>query len=188
MEDLIAQLSEDVDMAIDKVQYMESISDALQASLEKSTNTFAKELSTNINNVDTSISSRIDTLEDRYNHQLGDMSSSLNSKIDRVSRTQEEFAQDLKDTTDRRINAINDQMAFSVQKVVLHKYDAFEHQTGKLSFTMVLLDRFNSGIMMTSINGRDQSYTYSKYIKNGKSELEMSPDEQDALNMLINNK
>ena len=85
----------------------------------------------------------------------------------------------------RNINILNDQLSFSIQKVGFNKYDAFDNQTGNLSFTIVLLDRFSNGIMITSINGREENYNYSKAIKKGEPEQEMSPEEEVALNMAL---
>lgn len=188
IEELLIELSQDVDEAIDKVEYFEDISNELQDNLDKSTSNFVQELNSRISHVDSSISSRISGIESKYNSELDRINETFDGKIDHLEKSQSTFKTDFSKTTDKKLKNISEQLAFAVQKVALHKYNAFEHQTGHLSFTIVLLDRFNNGIMMTSINGRDQSYTYSKYIKNGQSEVEMSKDEQEALDMALDKK
>lgn len=84
--------------------------------------------------------------------------------------------------------ALDDNIALAIQYVSLYKYNALQNQSGDLSFTMVLLDRMYNGYMLTSINARDASYTYSKEIKNGKSLVAISPEEAKALDMVVKTK
>ncbi|MFM1514874.1 DUF4446 family protein [Helcococcus ovis] len=114
-----------------------------------------------------------------------DLSEKQNREIEQLQNEYIEFRDNLNEEYSKQIKYLNEKLSFSMQKHILHKYDAFENQTGKLSFTFILLDQFNNGIMITSINGRESSYTYSKYIKNGNPDAECSADEFDALNMLL---
>lgn len=187
-EELLGELSEDVDMAFDKVEELENLSRKLEDNLDKSTNGFAKDFNTSINEVSNDISSRISSLDARYKNELDDIKERMDKSFDSLNKAQEDFENEIGQNTDKRLKTINENLAFAIQKVVLHKYDAFENQTGKLSFTMVLLDRFNNGIMLTSINARESSYNYTKHIQDGKSDIEMSRDEQIALDKALNNK
>lgn len=181
MEELLGELSYSVQTAEEKVENMERITRGLQHHLDESTSNFVKELDQSIGKVDTNLSSRINRIESEYSSKINSLDSDLNGKIEMMMQNQSKFESSLTDTTERRINTISDNQAFAIQKVNLYKYDAFDNQTGRLSFTLVLLDKFDNGLMITSINGRDSSYTYSKYIKNGKSDQEMSGDEEIAL-------
>ena len=67
------------------------------------------------------------------------------------------------------------------QKVGLVKYDAFKEMGGKLSFCLVLLDENNNGFLMNSVHSSDGCYSYTKRIKNGQSDLELSPEESVAI-------
>ena len=42
--------------------------------------------------------------------------------------------------------------------------------------------------MLTSINARESSYNYTKHIQNGRADIEMSRDEQIALDKALKNK
>ena len=67
------------------------------------------------------------------------------------------------------------------QKMGLVKYDAFKEMGGKLSFCLVLLDENNNGFLMNSVHSSDGCYSYTKRIKNGQSDLELSPEESVAI-------
>lgn len=75
---------------------------------------------------------------------------------------------------------------FSLQKLGFVRYDAFPDSNNELSYTLVLLDTFNNGIMITSLYGREQSTSFAKYIRDGKSGIKFSDEEKQALKMAIN--
>lgn len=74
---------------------------------------------------------------------------------------------------------------FSIQKLGYYRYDAFPDSSNELSYTLVLLDSFNNGIMITSLYGREQSTSFGKYIRDGKSKIKLSDEEKHALNMAL---
>lgn len=210
MEELLSSLSEEVDIVIDRVEYLELKSESLQKDFDKNTNVYVNELSSKLGSVNSKLEGKLDNINSSLEVKMEDINDILNRKIEenkeafdknlrdlsikqkrdieRLNQESEDFSASLTDLTDKRINTISDQLAFAVQKVSLHRYNAFENQTGELSFTMVMLDRFNNGAMLTSINGRDSSYTYSKEIKNAKCEYEMSDDEKHALEKITKKK
>ena len=72
------------------------------------------------------------------------------------------------------------------QKLGLVKYDAFKEMGGKLSFALVLLDEKNNGFLINSVHSSDGCYSYTKRIKNGDSEIELSNEEKVAVERAIN--
>lgn len=66
-------------------------------------------------------------------------------------------------------------------KIGLIKYDAFENQTGKLSFSLALLNTDNSGIVLNTMHSRDGCYTYAKEIIKGESYINLSEEEKQAI-------
>ncbi|WP_100065323.1 DUF4446 family protein [Miniphocaeibacter massiliensis] len=80
---------------------------------------------------------------------------------------------------------LNKNLAYSLQKVGFHKYDAFPDLSNKLSYTLVLLDSFDNGIMITSIYGRENSLSFSKRIEKGIAKMDISDDEKIALNRAL---
>lgn len=74
------------------------------------------------------------------------------------------------------------------QKVNILRFNPFSDTGGNQSFVIALLDRLNNGIILSSLHGRNQSRWYAKTIKNGLAvEHELSKEEQQALNSILNN-
>lgn len=57
---------------------------------------------------------------------------------------------------------------------------------GKLSFALVLLDENNNGFLINSVHSSDGCYSYTKRIKNGDSEIELSNEEKVAVERAVN--
>ena len=73
------------------------------------------------------------------------------------------------------------ELSKSIKKIGLIKYDAFNDTKNKLSFSLALLDRNNSGIIINSIYGINNSNVYAKPIIKGSSKYNLSSEEIDAL-------
>ncbi|MBA4365963.1 MAG: hypothetical protein C0398_08220 [Coprothermobacter sp.] len=69
--------------------------------------------------------------------------------------------------------------------VDIEHYDAFPGQAGKFSFSLLMLNRNGSGIVLTSLTSTQGSKMYVKRIENGKSDTAMSHEEQDLLSRHI---
>ena len=69
----------------------------------------------------------------------------------------------------------------TVQKIGLVRYDAFDDMGGHLSFSAALLDGGGSGLVITSINGRQDTRCYSKVIQNGTSANNLTSEEAEAI-------
>jgi hypothetical protein len=73
----------------------------------------------------------------------------------------------------------------AVRHVGLIRYDAFEDVGGRLSFSCALLDDYGSGVVMTSINGRQDTRVYAKPISEGRSSYNLSSEEEDAIRQAL---
>ena len=69
----------------------------------------------------------------------------------------------------------------AVRHVGLVRYDAFEDVGGRLSFSCALLDDHGTGVVMTSINGRQDTRVYAKPITEGRSAYNLSGEEEEAI-------
>ncbi len=69
----------------------------------------------------------------------------------------------------------------AVRHVGLVRYDAFEDVGGRLSFSCALLDDGGNGVVVTSINGRQDTRVYAKPIVGGKSGYNLSVEEDEAI-------
>jgi len=63
----------------------------------------------------------------------------------------------------------------------LVRYDAMGELSGQQSSTMALLDAHRTGVVVSSILHRDQARVYVKQVRDGESELELSPEELQAI-------
>lgn len=78
-------------------------------------------------------------------------------------------------------NNIDERVKKSIQNVAIVRYKAFENVGSDLSFSLALLDDNNDGIIITSIYGRDESFTYAKPINKGISRYDLSEEEKQVL-------
>lgn len=69
----------------------------------------------------------------------------------------------------------------SVRNVALLRYDAFEDVGGRLSFSCALLDEQGTGVVLTSINGRQETRVYAKPVAGGVSSHNLSLEEEEAI-------
>ena len=69
----------------------------------------------------------------------------------------------------------------SVRRVALLRYDAFEDVGGRLSFSCAMLDDHGTGVVLTSINGRQETRVYAKPVTEGTSAYNLSPEEEEAI-------
>jgi hypothetical protein len=67
----------------------------------------------------------------------------------------------------------------------LVRYDAYGEMSGRQSSTVALLDERRSGVVMSSILHRDQARVYVKQVHQGESELELSPEEREAIDRAL---
>ena len=57
--------------------------------------------------------------------------------------------------------------------------------SGRQSSSVALLDSHRSGVVMSSILHRENARVYVKQIVEGESELELSPEEREALDTAL---
>lgn len=67
----------------------------------------------------------------------------------------------------------------------LVRYDAWGEMSGRQSVSLALLDDRRSGVVVTSISHRDQARLYFKQVREGESEVELSPEEQEAIDTAL---
>lgn len=74
------------------------------------------------------------------------------------------------------------------QKLGIVKYDAFKEMGGKLSFAVALLDEDNNGFILNSVHSREGCYSYTKRVKGGNSDIDLSAEEKEAVERAIKSK
>lgn len=68
-----------------------------------------------------------------------------------------------------------------VQRVGLVRYDALEELAGQLSFSAALLNDEADGVVITTLNGRNDTRTWAKPIVKGASPFALSDEERQAI-------
>ena len=76
---------------------------------------------------------------------------------------------------------LREHLAMSVQRVGLVRYDAFEDMGGHLSFSLALLDEAGDGVVVSAINGRQDTRVYAKPVRAADSQHNLSDEEADAI-------
>lgn len=69
----------------------------------------------------------------------------------------------------------------ALQNFGMVRYDALEDMGGQLSFSAAILDDYGDGVVLTSINGRTETRTYAKPVKELDSPQNLSDEERDAI-------
>jgi hypothetical protein len=82
------------------------------------------------------------------------------------------------ETNERRLDGT---MAYRA----LIRYDAYGEMSGRQSTSIALLDARRSGIVLSSIHHRDQARLYAKQVHEGRGELELSPEETEAIRLAL---
>lgn len=73
------------------------------------------------------------------------------------------------------------QIEGSVRRVGVLRYDAFDDVGGRLSFSCAVLDEHATGVVLTSINGRQETRVYAKPVTAGQSSYNLSREEEEAI-------
>jgi Protein of unknown function (DUF4446) len=61
------------------------------------------------------------------------------------------------------------------------RYDAYNEMSGRQSSSVALLDEHRNGVVLSSILHREQARLYAKSVTDGRSEIDLSPEEQAAV-------
>ncbi|MDX1511864.1 MAG: DUF4446 family protein [Nitriliruptorales bacterium] len=69
----------------------------------------------------------------------------------------------------------------ATSRLSIVRYDAFEDMGGGLSFSAAILNEKGSGIVLTAINGRQETRAYAKPVVEGDSEFSLSAEESTAI-------
>lgn len=96
-----------------------------------------------------------------------------------------EYVQDAADRLDERMRVAETRLDGAMAYRSLVRYDAYGEMSGRQSTSIALLDSNRSGLVLSSIHHRDQARLYAKQIENGEGELELSPEEDEAVRIAL---
>lgn len=96
-----------------------------------------------------------------------------------------EYVHDVAARLDQRMTAAERRIDGAIAYRSLVRYDAYGEMSGRQSTSIALLDASRSGVVLSSIHHRDQARLYAKQVHLGRGELELSPEEDEAIRLAL---
>jgi hypothetical protein len=86
---------------------------------------------------------------------------------------------------ERRMSEVENRVDGCIAYSALVRYDAYNELSGHQSSSVALLDTRKTGVVLSSIVHRDQARLYVKQLRDGEAQLELSPEEQEAVDQAL---
>jgi hypothetical protein len=96
-----------------------------------------------------------------------------------------EYVGEVAERLEARLAGAELELRGSIAHRSLVRYDAYNELSGRQSMSIALLDGTHSGIVLSCIHHRDQARLYAKQVRAGHSELELSPEEAEAVRLAL---
>jgi hypothetical protein len=96
-----------------------------------------------------------------------------------------DYVQDVAARLDGRVATAEHRIDGAIAYRSLVRYDAYGEMSGRQSTSIALLDATRSGLVLSSIHHRDQARWYAKQVRDGRGELELSPEEDEAVRLAV---
>jgi hypothetical protein len=96
-----------------------------------------------------------------------------------------EYVGEVAERLEDRLGAIEMGLRGTIAHRALVRYDAYNELSGRQSMSIALLDATRSGIVLSCIHHRDQARVYAKEVRDGHGELELSPEESEAVRIAL---
>jgi hypothetical protein len=107
------------------------------------------------------------------------------AQLDRGFGSLNDYVADVASRLDARLTAAEERLDGAIAYHGLVRYDAYNEMSGRQSTSIALLDSSGSGIVLSSIHHRDQARLYAKQIVAGRGQLELSPEEEEAVRVAL---
>jgi hypothetical protein len=95
------------------------------------------------------------------------------------------YVEDVAARLDGRLAGVEAALEGTLAHRSLVRYDAYNELSGRQSMSIALLDDARSGIVLSCIHHRDQARVYAKQVRDGRGELELSPEEAEAVRLAL---
>jgi len=96
-----------------------------------------------------------------------------------------QYVEDFGTRMDARVDHAERRLDGTVSHRALVRYDAYGEMSGRQSTSLALLDANQSGVVLSTIHHREHARLYAKQIHQGKSDLELSPEENEAVRLAL---
>jgi len=96
-----------------------------------------------------------------------------------------QYVEDFGTRLDARVTHAEGRLDGAITHRALVRYDAYGEMSGRQSTSLALLDTHRSGVVLSTIHHRDHARLYAKQVHRGKSDLELSPEEIEAIALAL---
>jgi hypothetical protein len=116
------------------------------------------------------------------NFLIGSSSSNLDDSINSINMSIKEFEK-FKSELEKYLTTVEKRLKKSVQAVQTVRFNPFKGNGsgGNQSFATAFINEESNGVVISSLYSREHVSVYSKPIKNGVSEYELSTEEKEAI-------
>ena len=104
----------------------------------------------------------------------------LKSVIDKLVELEEKNGHKIK-ILENGISDLNEAGSLHIQKIGLVRFNPFSDTGGDQSFSLALLNRVKTGVLISGLHTRDRTRIYVKPVKKAKSEYVLSKEEKRAI-------
>jgi len=105
--------------------------------------------------------------------------------LEREFRVLHDYVEDAAERLHERMAVAEERLDGAVAYRALVRYDAYGEMSGHQSTSIALLDARRNGVVLSSILHRDQARVYAKRVEDGRGELELSPEEAEAVKLAL---
>jgi len=96
-----------------------------------------------------------------------------------------QYVQDVAERLETRMQTAERRLDGAIAYSSLIRYDAYGEMSGRQSTSIALLDSNRTGVVLSSIHHREQARLYAKQVHGGRGELELSPEEEEAIRIAL---
>lgn len=107
------------------------------------------------------------------------------SDLDEAFRALRDHVDVVHGAIDERLAEMESRLDGAIAYRALVRFDAYNELSGRQSTSIALLDAHGSGIVVSSIHHRDQARLYAKQVHEGRGELELAPEEEEAVRLAL---
>jgi Protein of unknown function (DUF4446) len=107
------------------------------------------------------------------------------AQLERHFRDLHDYVQDVTDGLTARLEHSEQRLDGAIAYRAMVRYDAYNEMSGQQSTSIALLDARRSGVVVSSIHHRDQARVYAKQVIDGRGELQLSPEEEEAVRIAL---
>jgi len=120
---------------------------------------------------------------------LGTDKKSLESSIIRLKESEEVFFA-FKKHAEESLKQVGDRLTKSICHVDTIRFNPFKEGSGggSQSFATAFLDENGDGVVISTVHTRERVGVFSKPLKKGRSEYELTEEERTVIDRAINNK